>query len=179
MTASAMSGDAERCLQAGMDDYIAKPVKAHILLAAVRSWVGRHHGDPIEPESGLVPVIPVPDAADTLDQQLLDELRGYAGDEPELLVELGQAFVEGATQRLADLYRGQQEGSTLLIVQAAHTLKGSAGTLGAKRLQELCRELEEAVREHGLSEGTAHLDEIAAELDRVHAALDRALGARL
>ena len=112
-------------------------------------------------------------------ERLLDELRSYAGDEPELLVELGQAFVEGATMRLADLYRGHQEGSSLLMVQAAHTLKGSSGTLGATRLQELCRELEESVREHGVPDGTALLDEIATELDRVHAALDRALGARL
>jgi HPt (histidine-containing phosphotransfer) domain-containing protein len=65
------------------------------------------------------------------------------------------------------------------MVEAAHTLKGSAGTLGAVRLQEQCRELEEGVREHGVPDGTVHLDEIAAELDRVHAALDRALGAHL
>ena len=64
-------------------------------------------------------------------------------------------------------------------MQAAHTLKGSSGTLGAECLQELCRELEESVREHGIPAGTAMIYEIAAELDRVHAALDRALCARL
>ena len=177
MTASAMAGDAERCLQAGMDDYVAKPVKAHVLLAAVGSWCGRRHGDVTT--SGPVKISPPAEAPTTLDERILDELRSYAGDEPELLIELGQAFVEGATHRLADLYKGQQEGSSLLLVQAAHTLKGSSGTLGAERLQELCRELEESVREHGIPDGTAILDEIAAELDRVHAALDRALGARL
>jgi CheY-like chemotaxis protein/HPt (histidine-containing phosphotransfer) domain-containing protein len=177
MTASAMAGDAERCIEAGMDDYVAKPVKAQVLLAAVGSWLGRKHGD--SNASGPTKIVPPAGAPDALDEQLLDELRSYAGDEPELLVELGQAFVEGATQRLADLYRGHQEGSSLLMVQAAHTLKGSSGTLGAARLQELCRELEEGVREHGVPDGTALLDEIATELDRVHAALDRALGARL
>ena len=94
-------------------------------------------------------------------------------------VSMGVPDGSAAEIRLADLYRGQQEASSLLLVQAAHTLKGSSGTLGAARLQELCRELEESVREHGIPDGTAHLDEIAAELDRVHAALDRALGARL
>ena len=177
MTASAMAGDAERCIQAGMDDYVAKPVKAKVLLAAVSSWVGRHHGD--SNASGPARIVPPADVPETLDEHLLDELRSYAGDEPELLVELGQAFVEGATMRLADLYRGHDEGSSLLMVQAAHTLKGSSGTLGATRLQELCRELEDSVREHGIPAGTVDLDEIAAELDRVHAALDRALGARL
>jgi signal transduction histidine kinase/CheY-like chemotaxis protein/HPt (histidine-containing phosphotransfer) domain-containing protein len=177
MTASAMAGDAERCIEAGMDDYVAKPVKAKVLLAAVGSWLGRQHGD--SNASGPARIIPPADKPDTLDERLLDELRSYAGDEPELLVELGQAFVEGATMRLADLYRGHHEGSSLLMVQAAHTLKGSSGTLGATRLQDLCRELEEGVREHGVPDETALLDEIAAELDRVHAALDRALGARL
>jgi CheY-like chemotaxis protein/HPt (histidine-containing phosphotransfer) domain-containing protein len=177
MTASAMAGDAERCLDAGMDDYVAKPVKAHVLIAAVATWCGRKHGE----ETGSVPTAPAEgtDPNCTLDDHLLAELRSYAGDEPELLVELAQAFIEGATQRLAELYQGQQNGSSLLIVQAAHTLKGSAGTLGAERLQDLCRELEESVREHGIPDGTGSLDEIAAELDRVHAALDRALGARL
>jgi CheY-like chemotaxis protein/HPt (histidine-containing phosphotransfer) domain-containing protein len=178
MTASAMAGDAERCLEAGMDDYVAKPVKAPVLLAAVKSWLGRRHAD----RSGSAPVPTtevVADGDSTLDEQILDELRSYAGDEPEALVELGKAFIEGATLRLADLYRGQHEGSSLLMVEAAHTLKGSAGTLGAVRLQEQCRELEEGVREHGVPDGTVHLDEIAAELDRVHAALDRALGAHL
>jgi len=148
-----------------------------VLLAAVASWCGRRHGEAAI--SGRARITPPADAPITLDERILDELRSYAGDEPELLIELGQAFVEGATHRLADLYKGQQEGSSLLIVQAAHTLKGSSGTLGAERLQELCRELEERVREHGIPDGTAILDEIAAELDRVHAALDRALGARL
>ena len=177
MTASAMAGDAERCIEAGMDDYVAKPVKAQVLLTAVASWLGRKHGDSSTPVSTttVAPIL----APDTLDEQLLDELRSYAGDEPELLIELGQAFVEGATTRLADLYRAHHAGSSLQMVQAAHTLKGSSGTLGAVRLQELCRELEESVREHGVPDGTALLDEIAAELDRVHAALDRALGARL
>ena len=178
MTASAMAGDAERCLGAGMDDYVAKPVKAPVLLAAVTSWLGRRHGD--RNSSGPVPSTQFAAGGDaTLDEQILDELRSYAGDQPEALVELGKAFIEGATLRLADLYRGHQENSSLLMVEAAHTLKGSAGTLGAVRLQDQCRELEESVREHGVPDGTAHLDEIAAELDRVHAALDRALGAHL
>ena len=160
-----------------MDDYVATPVKAHVLRAAVASWCGRQHGEATV--SGPVKISSPTETSLTLDERILDELRSYAGDEPELLIELGQAFVEGATHRLADLYKGQQEGSSLLLVQAAHTLKGSSGTLGAERLQELCRELEESVREHGIPDGTAILDEIAAELDRVHAALDRALGARL
>ncbi len=177
MTASAMSGDAERCIQSGMDYYVAKPVKAQVLISAVEKWIGRKHGD--LSESQMVPIYRAPEAGGSLDEKILDELRSYAGDEPELLAELGQAFIEGAARRIGDLYRGQREGNVDLMLEAAHTLKGSAGTLGATQLQEMSRELEDIVREHGTGHGTADLDRIAAELDRVHAALDRALGARL
>jgi len=177
MTASAMYGDAERCIQAGMDYYVAKPVKAQVLIAAVEKWIGRKHGD--ISESQMVPIYRAPNAGESLDEKILDELRSYAGDEPGLLAELGQAFIEGAARRIGDLYRGQREGNVDLMLEAAHTLKGSAGTLGATQLQEMSRELEDMVREHGTGHGTADLDRIAAELDRVHAALDRALGARL
>lgn len=175
MTASAMSGDAERCLSAGMDDYISKPVRADDLLEKVQLWCARReepsmdeptHDDRPEPSS------------ETLDLSNLMEMQSYADDdEDDLVVDLANTFCTTAVERLEAMRVGYESGDARAVVEAAHGLKGSAGTLGAPRLFELCRQLEEHGRQHGLPDSAGPIDEIVAEYERVHEALQQELGA--
>jgi signal transduction histidine kinase/CheY-like chemotaxis protein/HPt (histidine-containing phosphotransfer) domain-containing protein len=178
MTASAMAGDAERCLAAGMDGYVSKPVRANALLSAVESWVA-------EPEDVNVLDVEVPGAEvhpatvdpDVLDVSTLEELRTYGGEDADTIVlELVQTFYEGAGEHVAHMRKGFADGNVDGIVQGAHALKGSAGTLGAKELFETCREVEESARTNGLPDSSVGIDTIEAQLMRLRTSLQVVLG---
>lgn len=86
---------------------------------------------------------PRPQTADILDSAVLDGLRELAGaDEPELLAELIDIYLEDAPQRLAEMARGVQLGDWKLLERAAHTLKSASANIGALQLSGICKELE-------------------------------------
>jgi len=165
MTARAMAGDAERCLEAGMNGYVSKPLRAPALLAAVESWLNEDGSNPEEEvdEGGDLPV---------LRPGALDELRSYGGDEGEAIVrDLAETFMTGAGQHLAAMLEAFANGDRHKLERAAHTLKGSSGTLGAQRLEEFCRILEEAARLGEFPATEEPLQRIRREIDRVGEAL--------
>ncbi len=188
MTASAMSGDAERCLEAGMDGYVSKPVRADALVAVVESWIPDddepgHDDDPgydaaADPTTEDEPVQDPLDDVATLEPDGLDELVALAGDDTSMLEELVQTFFETAASHLETMRSSHAAADAERLADAAHGLRGSAGTLGARRLHVLCSQLEDRAREPGAAiDGTA-LDAIDAEVNAVRAAVDRRLGAQ-
>ena len=194
MTASAMSGDADRCREAGMDGYVSKPVKAQSLIAAVESWIPADLEEaPVEaapapvtnePESAPPAPSPAPAADDepdlpSLDLSTLDELRSYGGEDPEVLVDLVRSFFDGADEIIRRMHAavGQEDVSDL--ERAAHSLKGSSGTLGALKLQEFCRRIEEGVRAEGLLRDGRIVERAERELEHVRALVDRELDVHL
>lgn len=175
MTASAMAGDEDKCLEAGMDDYISKPVRAESLLEKVRAWCGVGTAPSVSEEDRAVNESP---EAETLDLTSLDEMRSLADDDgDELVADLANTFCTTAVDRIEAMRRGYEEQDAQAVCEAAHGLKGSAGTLGALRLFELCRRLEEYGREVGLPDSSEPVEEIEAEYERVHEALQQELGA--
>ncbi len=121
MTANAMDGDRERCLAAGMDDYISKPVRPEDLSRVLAAWTE-----------------PVRAAA-------LDQIRTLAADGgPDVLAEVVRSYLKDAEERMAEI-RSAQKGCDLRRLRlAAHALKGSSVTCGAARLGELCQRIEDA-----------------------------------
>jgi PAS domain S-box-containing protein len=160
MTANAMPEDREACFAAGMDDYVAKPIRPNELQKALS------RARPL----GNTRAVSAEGAAASLDASAVDSLRGLGG---EFLAEVIDAVLSDAPTLVATLRTTYEEGDTEGLRRAAHTLKSNGQTFGAGRFSELCRELELRARSDEL-DGTAELvDRIARE----YPALEKSLAA--
>ncbi|GAP62962.1 hypothetical protein ARMA_1385 [Ardenticatena maritima] len=146
MTAYALRGDRERFLQSGMDDYLAKPVQLQELAAALeRALPHLHSAEHREEYASLSshPTLPEYNYA------ALEALRSEVQDsDGTILNELIDIFLENTPRLLEQLRAAAQEGDARRMHIVAHTLKSSAAHLGATRLQEACRALDDEAR-HG------------------------------
>ncbi|HYG91717.1 MAG TPA: response regulator [Azospirillum sp.] len=141
MTADTMEGDRERCLAAGMNDHVGKPVGRARLLDAVARWL---------PFEAIVPGNGTGEgpAADTLDSDVLEQL---ARDlDPDLLGDVIRQFLDETLARAEHIAAADTDVKALM--QEAHTLKSTAGTFGAKRLSVSALELELACRSNAVAE---------------------------
>ncbi|HJT98702.1 MAG TPA: ATP-binding protein, partial [Rhodanobacteraceae bacterium] len=162
MTANAMAGDRERCLAAGMDDYISKPLDRDALARLLRRWLPAQapaeapqapivpEPEPIAASEPSLPAIlrtdPAPVRSDrmtVLDAvvigDLLDTMGGEFGD-------LVRVYLEDAPQRLRELETAAETGDATAQVAPAHTLKSSSANIGATALSDLARGIEHAAR---------------------------------
>ena len=173
MTAGALDGDRERCLAAGMDDYLAKPVEPAALEAVLSRWIPepQPHPQPLAVTGGGEAGM---GTAPALDQDRLAMLRSLGGGGGhDLLAAAAAAFRGSVPARLAAVQSAVHDGGGPALVQAAHALKGSAGNIGATAVAALCSELEELGRTGNYGAAAALLPPLEAELKRVDHALDR------
>ncbi|WP_293765153.1 hybrid sensor histidine kinase/response regulator [uncultured Aquitalea sp.] len=159
LTANAMNGDRERCLEAGMDGYVSKPIDA----ARTFDEIGRVLGM----DSLLVPQ---PITAMPRQEELLFDrdqaVRNCDGDESFLPILL-QAFVGDSGKRLTELRNHLQDEDVEIAARAAHSLKGAALSAASLPLAAECKELELAIRDRRLDDSRA----ILARVEERHQAL--------
>lgn len=172
MTASAEPGARERCLAAGMDDYVTKPIDADALFAVLHRWA------PLS-ETPPVPSTPPPRrrSSPAIDLGMLQSLRATQrqGD-PDIVVEVAALFLRDALPRMAAIREAVAAGDLAAAARTAHALKGSAGHLGAKMLTSLCGRFEEKVRAGTPFDAAFAVQAIEDELRRVTSAIAKQTG---
>jgi signal transduction histidine kinase/CheY-like chemotaxis protein/CHASE1-domain containing sensor protein/HPt (histidine-containing phosphotransfer) domain-containing protein len=150
MTAHAMQGDREKCLAAGMDDYVTKPVAQAPLEQALHRWLGASH----EP----------PPAA--LDGAAFTNF-ATAIDDAAALNELIEMFTSDTAERIAALQAAAAVPNAEVLRTVAHTIRGSSGGLGAASLAELCQRLETRASVLSAPEAVELVAKIEGEFARV------------
>ena len=153
MTANAMSGDREKCMAAGTDDYIAKPVTKGVLLAMVDKWLCSSPADDVEPAHG-VDQTPRGEEILSVDTPMDYEkaLAEYEGDR-EFLMTVLNGFLERAKTQMQTLREALKSGDAKTIREEAHAIKGGSGILLADALSGVALELETIGRSGTLEGG--------------------------
>ena len=166
MTANAMQGDAQRCLAAGMDDYIAKPVHREHLLKKLHRWLftPREMSSYLSPyevdsppaafELSPAPLPTEPKLATPPEGTRLTKLRGIDVEEAlsrlglplELFVQLWEGFVEEQEKQIRELEQAVEQQQFEQASHVAHSLAGASANLAAPALQSAARALELAAR---------------------------------
>lgn len=142
MTANAMSGDRQKCLDAGMDDYLSKPLKPQLIESTLRKWLQADApGDAKITNQGVDPMNEV--TAPVIDETVLSELMDIMGAE---ISDLVQAYLEDAPKLIGAMRTAADHEDVQGLIAPAHTLKSTSANLGALALSEMAKTVEHRAR---------------------------------
>ncbi len=182
MTAKAIQGDRERCLDSGMDDYITKPVRLEDIEAALERWIPKNKPAVVNAVGTHPTAFPsgssgkVRDAVKciatagrpALDPEVTQRLRDLAAaTDPSVLAEIYEAFLTSTDGYLANLRQAAQAGNCDGLAKAAHALKGASANIGAKDMAAMAGQLESSGGESATVGAEELIDRLEQEFERV------------
>ena len=182
MTANAMKGDKEKCLEAGMDDYLTKPIQREELANALKKWLPTAGEPPYPaPETSLLsnpkdysvhPKLEKNSEAKlhSVNVSVIREIQDLAG--PERLRKIVLQFFQDAERVIQQVQQAVESKDAHQLQLGAHALKGICQNIGAEKLATRSVELEQIARE-GISEAPPHLSEIRQEFKNVQTLIQK------
>jgi PAS domain S-box-containing protein len=165
LTAHAMVGDREKCLAAGMNDYVAKPIEPRQLAEVLPKWLRPAQGEPVR----LAASDSRPSAEVFREKELVARL---SGDDVLARTIVG-GFLSDAPTQLQKMKQLVEQGDARGVGMQAHMLKGAAATVSAPGLHELARQIQQVASDGELSRVAALLRSVEEEFGRLKAALNQ------
>jgi len=197
MTAHAMQGDRTRCMEAGMDDYVTKPISPQLLSETLTRWLPAD--EPVRPVLGSVvladPVagadVPAIEAgprkkaaarSTNAPSEVEDDPAVPVFDKPGMLARLMDdedlartvvlGFVDDIPNQIVELRRCLEAGDIAGSVRQAHTIKGASANVGGERLRAVAADMEQAARGDDLATVTTRVPELEAAFARLKSAME-------
>ena len=176
LTANALQGDREKCLAAGMDDYLSKPFKQNEIIKVLEKW--STGGSALFAEDEIAIPVQLSEKKEApsspIDRTALDSLKEQQIDgEPDIIKKITDAYIRSSEPLVANLRQAVVEKNFEVVHNSAHSLKSSSANVGAVRLSEVCKELEMNCKDTKYDNVTDLVSAIETEFLRVKDTLNR------
>ncbi|HVG23559.1 MAG TPA: response regulator [Thermoanaerobaculia bacterium] len=168
ITAHALAGEREKCISAGMNDYLAKPVSLEQIGAVIRLWASKGSAE----QTQAAPDMMERDDQYVLDRERVSSFLAISRTQDGFLEGLVKTFRQDVPSRIDALRAAVSAGDVRGLADAAHAMKSSSGSVGAKRMHSMAASLEQSARAGRLDGAEAAIEQIAAEFRRVLVAYD-------
>lgn len=169
MTDNAIECNRERCFQSGMDDYINKPARQEDLAALLAHWTQDPSTSSTKMDAAADDYVP----AKVIDREVIDRLRRLTkATSPDFLLEMIDLFIKDSPARINGMKEALWHTNADTLARAAHSLKGSSGQVGARRMFALCDIIEERSRAGSIEGAATLLLTLEEEFERVRLALE-------
>jgi CheY-like chemotaxis protein/two-component sensor histidine kinase len=177
LTANAMVGEKEKCIQIGMNDFLSKPIEDEKLHEVLSKYLEK--SEIAVPVSTSAQTVSAKEAEfNSVDIATLEKLNVLQEDgEPDIVVELIKSFMTQTPARLSNLQTAFVSNDFEAVFDEAHTIKSSARTMGGKYLGELCQELENLRESEAVEKTVEHVKALTDKIQNEYLKMARELDA--